>query len=69
MKAATRASIIIIQCDEAAINYSADPNDRLAYEVGCLRAQIRELCAEAEFVQDELKAVQAELMWEQKHGH
>jgi len=69
MKAVSRADAIIKQCDEAAINYSVDRADRLAYEVGCLRANIRELCAEAEFAKEELMQVQAELMWEQKHGH
>ena len=49
--------------------YNADPADRLAYEVGALRAYIRDVCDILDNTRDELKAVQAELMWEQKHGH
>ena len=49
--------------------YSDNPADRLAYEVGALRAYIRDVCDILDNTRDELKAVQAELMWEQKHGH
>ena len=64
MKAVSRADAIIKQCDEAAINYSVDRADRLAYEVGCLRAQVRHLCKEIEFAVEEIGNIEQMLMGE-----
>ena len=63
------ADELIKAAETYSLKYNADPADRLAYEVGALRAYIRDVCDILDNTRDELKAVQAELMWEQKHGH
>lgn len=70
MTANKEADRIIADAEEAAQRYGAkDAADRLAYQVGVLQAHIRGLCYEAEQIRTELKTIQAEMMWKQKHGH
>ena len=70
MTANKEADRIIADAEEAAQRYGAkDAADRLAYQVGVLQAHIRDLWYEAEQIRTELKTIQAEIMWEKKHGH
>ena len=70
MTANKEADRIIADAEEAAQSYGAkDAADRLAYQVGVLQAHIRGLCHETEHIKTELKTLQAEMMWERKHGH
>ena len=70
MTANKEADRIIADAEEAAQSYGAqDAADRLAYQVGVLQSHIRGLCHEAEHIKTELKTLQAEMMWERKHGH
>ena len=55
---------IIKDCEDRANAYSTDRCDRLAYEVGCLRAQVRHLCQEMEFAVEEIGNIEKMLMGE-----
>jgi len=55
---------IIKDCEDRANAYSTNTADRLAYEVGCLRAQVRHLCQEMEFVVEEISHIEKMLMGE-----
>ena len=55
---------IIKDCEDRAEAYSTDRCDRLAYEVGCLRAQVRHLCQEIEFAVEEIGNIEKMLMGE-----
>ena len=55
---------IIKDCEDRAEAYSTDRCDRLAYEVGCLRAQVRHLCQEMEFAVEEISNIEKILMGE-----
>jgi len=55
---------IIKDCEDRANAYSTDRCDRLAYEVGCLRAQVRHLCQEMEFAVEEISNIEKILMGE-----
>jgi len=55
---------IIKDCEDRAEAYSTDRCDRLAYEVGCLRAQVRYLCQEMEFAVEEISHIEKMLMGE-----
>jgi|GEM_PF-2104542 septal ring factor EnvC (AmiA/AmiB activator) len=63
------ADELIKAAETHSMKYNADQADRLAYEVGALRAYIRDVCDILENTQAEVKQLQAELMWERKHGH
>ena len=58
------AAEIIKGCEDRANAYSTDRCDRLAYEVGCLRAQVRHLCQEMEFAVEEISNIEKILMGE-----
>ena len=69
MTANQEADRIILDAETAAHFYDwADPADRLAYQIGVLQANIRQLCHEAHDTREELKKVQQELLWERKNG-
>ena len=53
---------IIKDCEDRANAYSTDRCDRLAYEVGCLRAQVRHLCQEMEYAVEEIGNIEQMLM-------
>jgi hypothetical protein len=55
---------IIKDCEDRANAYSTNAADRLAYEVGCLRAQVRHLCQEIEFAVEEIGNIEKMLMGE-----
>jgi len=55
---------IIKDCEDRANAYSTNTADRLAYEVGCLRAQVRHLCQEMEFAVEEISSIEKMLMGE-----
>jgi len=55
---------IIKNCEDRANAYSTDRCDRLAYEVGCLRAQVRHLCQEMEYAVEEIGNIEKMLMGE-----
>ena len=55
---------IIKDCEDRANAYSTNTADRLAYEVGCLRAQVRHLCQEMEFAVEEFSNIEKILMGE-----
>jgi hypothetical protein len=55
---------IIKDCEDRANAYSTNTADRLAYEVGCLRAQVRHLCQEMEFAVEEISNIEKILMGE-----
>jgi len=55
---------IIKDCEDRAEAYSDDRCDRLAYEVGCLRAQVRHLCQEIKFAVEEIGNIEKMLMGE-----
>jgi hypothetical protein len=55
---------IIKDCENRAQAYSANTADRLAYEVGCLRAQVRHLCQEMEYAVEEIGNIEKMLMGE-----
>ena len=55
---------IIKDCEDRAQAYSTDRVDRLAYEVGCLRAQVRHLCQEIEYAVEEISNIEKMLMGE-----
>jgi len=55
---------IIKDCENRAEAYSTDRCDRLAYEVGCLRAQVRHLCQEMEYAVEEIGNIEKMLMGE-----
>ena len=55
---------IIKDCEDRAKAYSTDRCDRLAYEVGCLRAQVRHLCQEMEYAVEEIGNIEKMLMGE-----
>lgn len=64
-----QADRIIADAADAAHRYGAkDSADRLAYQVGVLQAHIKMLCHEAEFLNEELKKVQQEILWERKQN-
>jgi hypothetical protein len=58
------AAEIIKDCEDRANAYSTDRCDRLAYEVGCLRAQVRHLCQEMEYAVEEIGNIEKMLMGE-----
>jgi len=60
------ADELIKAAETHSIKYNADQADRLAYEIGALRAYIRDVCDILENTRAELKQVQAELMWERR---
>ena len=60
------ADELIKAAETHSMKYNADQADRLAYEVGALRAYIRDVCDILENTRAELKQVQAELMWERR---
>lgn len=55
---------IIKNCEDRAQAYSTNTADRLAYEVGCLRAQVRHLCQEMEYAVEEIGNIEKMLMGE-----
>ena len=55
---------IIKECENRALAYSTNSADRLAYEVGCLRAQVRHLCQEMEYAVEEIGNMEKMLMGE-----
>jgi hypothetical protein len=55
---------IIKNCEDRANAYSTNTADRLAYEVGCLRAQVRHLCQEMEYAVEEISNIEKMLMGE-----
>ena len=55
---------IIKECENRANAYSTNTADRLAYEVGCLRAQVRHLCQEMEYAVEEIGNIEKMLMGE-----
>jgi hypothetical protein len=55
---------IIKDCEDRAKGYSTNTADRLAYEVGCLRAQVRHLCQEMEYAVEEISNIEKMLMGE-----
>jgi hypothetical protein len=55
---------IIKDCEDRANEYSTNTADRLAYEVGCLRAQVRHLCQEIEYAVEEISTIEKMLMGE-----
>jgi hypothetical protein len=55
---------IIKDCEDRANAYSTNTADRLAYEVGCLRAQVRHLCQEMEYAVEEISTIEKMLMGE-----
>jgi len=55
---------IIKDCEDRANAYSSNTADRLAYEVGCLRAQVRHLCQEMEYAVEEISNIEKMLMGE-----
>ena len=55
---------IIKDCEDRANAYSTNVADRLAYEVGCLRAQVRHLCQEIEYAVEEIGNIEKMLMGE-----
>jgi hypothetical protein len=55
---------IIKDCEDRANAYSTNTADRLAYEVGCLRAQVRHLCHEMEYAVEEISTIEKMLMGE-----
>jgi hypothetical protein len=63
------AEELIKAAETHSMKYNANPADRLAYEVGALRAYLRDVCDILDNTHNELKLIQSELMWEQKHGH
>ena len=63
------ADELINAAETFSMKYNVDQAVRLAYEVGALRAYIRDVCDILENTQAEVKQLQAELMWERKHGH
>jgi len=55
---------IIKDCENRAQAYSANTADRLAYEVGCLRAQVRHLSHQLEYAVEEIGNIEKMLMGE-----
>lgn len=60
-----KSAEIIKDCEDRANAYSTNTADRLAYEVGCLRAQVRHLCQEIEYAVEEISNIEKMLMGEQ----
>jgi hypothetical protein len=61
-----RSNAYIKDCEDRARAYSNNTADRLSYEVGCLRAQVRHLCQELEYAVEEIGNVERMLMKERK---
>jgi len=59
-----KSAKIIKDCEDRANAYSTNTADRLAYEVGCLRAQVRHLCQEIEYAVEEISNIEKMLMGE-----
>lgn len=59
-----KSAEIIKDCEDCANAYSTNTADRLAYEVGCLRAQVRHLCQEIEYAVEEIGNIEKMLMGE-----
>ena len=59
-----KSAEIIKDCEDRANAYSTNTADRLAYEVGCLRAQVRHLCQEIEYAVEEIGNIEKILMAE-----
>ena len=59
-----KSAEIIKDCEDRANAYSTNTADRLAYEVGCLRAQVRHLCQEIEYAVEEIGNIEKMLMAE-----
>jgi len=59
-----KSAEIIKDCENRANAYSTNTADRLAYEVGCLRAQVRHLCQEIEYAVEEIGTIEKMLMGE-----
>lgn len=59
-----KSAEIIKECEDRANAYSTNTADRLAYEVGCLRAQVRHLCQEMEYAVEEIGNIEKMLMGE-----
>ena len=59
-----KSAEIIKDCEDRANAYSTNSADRLAYEVGCLRAQVRHLCQEIEYAVEEISNIEKMLMGE-----
>ena len=59
------AAQIIKDSEDRAHAYSTDARDRLAYEVGVLRAHVRNLCHELEYAVEEIGNIEKMLMGEQ----
>lgn len=59
-----KSAEIIKDCEDRANAYSTNTADRLAYEVGCLRAQVRHLCQEIEYAVEEISSIEKMLMGE-----
>jgi len=55
---------IIKDCEDRANAYSTNTADRLAYEVGCLRAQVRHLSHQLEYAVEEIGNIEKMLMGE-----
>jgi len=53
---------IIKDCEDRANAHSTDPCRRLAYEVGCLRAHVWQLCKEMEYAVEEIGNIEKMLM-------
>lgn len=58
------AAQIIKDSEDRANAYSTDARDRLAYEVGALRAHVRNLCHELEYAVEEIGNIEKMLMGE-----